>query len=88
MDLMSLMLPTTVSPLRITLEHLLTDDDLLRLCEQNEVFHVERDPDGTLLARKIAGTDSGFIGGNCWVNFGIGRSAMGVRGRIATLGSS
>jgi len=61
---MSLVLPITVSPVRITLEHPLTDDELQRLCEQNEVFHVEREPDGSLLARKCGSGLSGLIGAN------------------------
>jgi Uma2 family endonuclease len=64
MDHMQLVLPTSVAPIRIMLDEPLSDEDLLWLCEQNEVFHVEREPDGTLLARKIGGTESGFIGGN------------------------
>jgi len=70
MTLMPLVLPTTVPPVRITLEHPLTDDELLRLCEQNDVFHVEREPDGTLLARKVGGLQSGIIGGNLCVQLG------------------
>jgi Uma2 family endonuclease len=45
------------------LDEPLSDEDLLWLCEQNEVFHVEREPDGLLLARKIGGWVGGVIGG-------------------------
>ena len=61
MQLMPLVLPEFTSPIRIDLERSLTDDELLRLCEQNEVFHIEREPDGQLLARKIGGTLAGGI---------------------------
>jgi Uma2 family endonuclease len=61
MDHMHLVLPTSVVPIRIVLDKPLCDKDLLWLCEQNEVFHVEREPDGTLLARKIGGFIAGSI---------------------------
>jgi Uma2 family endonuclease len=64
MDHMHLVLPTSVAPIQIMLDEPLSDEDLLWLCEQNEVFHVEREPDGTLLARKCGNTESGFIGAN------------------------
>lgn len=62
MDHMHLVLPTSVAPIRIMLDEPLSDEDLLWMCEQNEVFHVEREPDGSLLARKIGGWQSGIIG--------------------------
>jgi Uma2 family endonuclease len=61
MHLMSLVLPEFVSPALLGLEHPLTDDELVRLCESNEVFHVEREPNGQLLVRKIGGTLAGAI---------------------------
>ena len=61
MHLMSLVLPEFVSPALLSLERPLTDDELLRLCESNEVFHVEREPNGQLLVRKIGGTQAGGI---------------------------
>jgi len=70
MTLMPLVLPATVAPIRISLNEPLSDDELLRLCEQNEVFHVEREPDGTLLARKCGNTESGSIGGSLCVELG------------------
>ncbi len=80
MTLMPLVLPTTISPVRIMLEHPLTDDELLELCEQNEVFHVERDPDGTLLARKIGDTASGAVASDLMGEFGTWAKQDG-RGR-------
>jgi len=53
MHLMPLVLPEFVSPARLNLERPLTDEELLRLCESNKVFHVEREPNGQLLVRKI-----------------------------------
>jgi Uma2 family endonuclease len=66
---MHLVLPTTVAPIRIVLDEPLSDDDLLWMCE-HEVFHVEREPDGTLLARKIGGWRSGSISGSLCVELG------------------
>jgi len=39
---MPLVLPTSVLPVGIALDRPLTDDELLEVCQQNEVFHVER----------------------------------------------
>ena len=80
MTLMPLLLPEFACPIRIRLEHPLTDDELLRLCEQNGLFHVEREPDGTLLARKIGGTESGFLASNLIAQLGKWAEADG-RGR-------
>ena len=81
MDHMHLVLPTSVAPIRIMLDEPLYDEDLLWLCEQNEVFHVEREPDGTLLARKIGGVLSGSIGGKLTMALGNWAEADG-RGEV------
>ncbi len=39
----------------------LTDDDLLRLCAVNEILHVERDRDGSLVLDWIAGAKTSII---------------------------
>ncbi len=67
---MHLVLPTSVAPIRIMLDEPLSDEDLLGLCEQNEVFHVEREPDGSLLVRKIGGLESGAISGDLCAELG------------------
>ena len=36
----------------------LTDDDLLRLCEVNEILHIERDREGNLVLAWIAGASN------------------------------
>jgi Uma2 family endonuclease len=46
-------------PVRLRFERLLTDDELLRFCERQEILHVEREPDGTLDVRPIGGTSAG-----------------------------
>jgi len=70
MNHMHLVLPTSVAPIRIMLDEPLSDEDLLWMCEQNEVFHVEREPDGTQLALKCGGGLSGFIGANLCCELG------------------
>lgn len=49
---MQLTLPPSAAPFRIALDEPLTDELLLEMCEVNDVFHVEREPDGDLLVRK------------------------------------
>jgi Uma2 family endonuclease len=70
MYLMPLVLPDFVSPVRISLDRPLSDEELVRLCESNEVFHVEREPNGRLLVRKIggllAGCVSATLSGHLW----------------------
>jgi Uma2 family endonuclease len=61
MDRMNLILPPSVAPFRISLDEPLTDDLLLEICETNDVFHVEREPDGHLLVRKIGGMLAGMV---------------------------
>jgi Uma2 family endonuclease len=39
----------------------MTDDELLRFCERQEVVHVEREPNGELELRPIGGTEAGAV---------------------------
>lgn len=70
MTRMNLVLPTSVKPFRVTLDEPLTDWLLLQICEQNDVFHVELEPDGSLLVRRIGGLLAGGVstdlGGELW----------------------
>ena len=70
MTRMELILPPSVIPFRVTLDEPLTDWLLLQISEQNRLFHVEREPDGSLSVRRIgdwraAGVSSN-LGGTLW----------------------
>jgi Uma2 family endonuclease len=41
----------------------LTDDELERFCERQEVLHIEKEPNGELDVRLISGTTTGMVGG-------------------------
>jgi len=42
----------------------LTDEELERFCERQEVLHIEKEPNGDLDVRLIGGTTAGAVGGD------------------------
>jgi Uma2 family endonuclease len=50
-------------PLRIYTEQFMTDDELLRFCAVNDIFRIEREPDGGIVLRMLPGGEAdGRIG--------------------------
>jgi len=70
MTRMELILPPSVMPFRVRLDEPLTDWLLAQISEQNTVFHVEMEPAGSLLVRRIGGFRaagvSSDLGGALW----------------------
>jgi Uma2 family endonuclease len=81
MDRMNLILPTSVAPFRVSLDEPLTDDLLLEICEINDVFHVEREPEGHLLVRKVGGMLAGMVSSDLGAALGNWAEEDG-RGRV------
>jgi Uma2 family endonuclease len=56
---MNISLAETELPIRISLGHPVTDEELLRLSAANELLRIERDPNGELIVMSPAGSDAG-----------------------------
>jgi Uma2 family endonuclease len=52
---MNLTVPEDFFPLRLIYETPMTDDELLRFCSANEIMHTEREPNGHIRVKPIAG---------------------------------
>jgi Uma2 family endonuclease len=64
---MNLQVTDVPLPVRLLYQTPLTDEELLRFSEGNEVVWIEREPDGSLYIKPILATKEGFISGaiNC-----------------------
>ncbi len=58
---MNLSLNELALPVRIRLEHPLTNEELMRFCSDNDILRVERDANGELIVMSPSGSEGGGV---------------------------
>jgi Uma2 family endonuclease len=59
---MNIVLQDLMLPLKLWPEEPISDEALGRICEQSEALHIEREPGGELLIRRLGGARSSSVG--------------------------
>ncbi len=72
-------------PLRICLEHPMSDEELLQFCAANDVLRIEREPNGELIVMSPTGTGAGQTDSE--INFQLGLWAR-TMDAVVVFGSS